>query len=94
MTLGKKESDLTSAEKKQVRILLKDDSEGQARDVMSAWGTILNQKQQLDKERSLMRTLYERLLEDNCVCNMGSSKVIANLIRESLATHDELSETS
>ena len=61
---------------------------------MNAWGTTLNLKQQLDKERNLMRTLYERLLEDSCVCNLGSSKVIANLIRESLATHEELSETS
>ena len=41
-----------------------------------------------------MSTLYEKLLDDNCVCNLGSSKVIANLIRESMATHEELSETS
>lgn len=44
IVLGKTTDNLTPAEKKQVRTLMLDNGEGQARNTMTAWDTILNLK--------------------------------------------------
>lgn len=68
IVLGKKTDDLAPAEKKQVRTLLKDNGDGQAKSTMAAWDTILDLKQQLERERGLLGQIYKELAADECAC--------------------------
>ena len=66
--MGKKTHDLAPAEKTQVRTLLKDNGDGQAKSTMAAWDTILDLKQQLERERGLLGQIYKELAADECAC--------------------------
>lgn len=74
MVLGKTTDDLKPAEKKQVRTLLKDNGEGQAKTTMAAWDTILSLKNQLSEHKTLVGSLYEYIsANDSCTCGLSSA---------------------
>lgn len=86
--LSKKTVDLAPAEKNQVRTLLKDDGEGQAKTTMTAWDTILSLKTKLTEQKDLVVKLYDRVLADKCTCGLSSTKLVKTLIQSNL-TQDE-----
>ena len=59
IVLGKKSNELAPGEQKQVRTLLKDDSEGQAQSTMTAWDTILKHKSDIEAYQKLVMSIYE-----------------------------------
>ena len=53
---------------------MQDNSEGQAKDTMAAWDTILSLQQKLVQERQLIKALYEQMiLKDQCVCGNNNN---------------------
>ena len=65
IVLSKLKTDLAPSEKKQVRTLMQDNSEGQAKDTMAAWDTILSLQQKLGQERQLIKALYEQIISED-----------------------------
>ena len=84
LVLGKDANELRPAEEKQLRTLLKDDSDGQAQSTMETWDTILDLKAQLSRERDLISHVYARMADDPCVCDLSSAKTILDAIKNSM----------
>lgn len=95
LVLGKDANELKPAEEKQLRALLKDDSDGQAQSTMETWDTILELKAQLARERELISQVYAKMADDACICGMSSSREIIDIIKGSMLHQDNvLSENS